>query len=725
MEEGAGRMSLARPFDGLRLLDLTTTFAGGLASMHFADFGGDVLRADSVSRRKTAEQIVANRGKRFVDLDTSSSSGREAIVDLARRADVVVTDMTPANLQRSQLDAATMRRHNPRLIHVWMPPHSTKGAVSELPADELLLSAWAGMSDQQPGALEQPVAPVVPVIAYEHGALGVTAIVAALLSRQKTGHGRGVTVTGLHAVAALNVSTMVNTEGLVRPFAGEKSATWGPPNFRVYRCSDDSWLFLAALTAPFFISALDAIDLMDVMVLPGVDGEFLNLFRPEIKPMVGAQLATRFLERSGLEWHAILDSARVPNALVQSREEWAASETVQAGGMLVELEHESLGQVVLPAPAVELCGSPGRVEWFTDREALVDPGRVWLSAPLEGGSVVNLASMDASMDLPLKGFRVLDVSSFMAGPFTSTVLENFGATVFKVEQSTGDPFGHVAAVSYAAINRDKSRVILDLKSDSDLQSFYALAEKCDAVIDNLSLGLAEKLGIDFAALSKLNPAIVACSLSAWGPGPLKGTPGFDPVLQAQSGLMTAQGGEGEPVVQAVAVTDIGTGTLSAFGILTALFGRVRLGKGQEVRTSLASTSLTFQAAEFTSFSSRPRPIVGDPAFLGENPHHRLYQCDDGWIAICGDEHGLEAFVHNQIGNSVRALTRPYDIEAELRLLTMNDAIVSMAEAGVPAAPVLHRNRMFGDPLLAENRFFFSVDDPVLGPVTAVRSFADW
>ena len=157
-----------------------------------------------------------------------------------------------------------------------------------MPADELLLWAWTGIADQQPGALDQPVAPVVPITAYEHGALGATAIVAALLARQRTGLGRGITVSGLHAVAALNVSTMVDLPGILRPFAGEKSTTWGPPNYRVYRCGDDTWLYLAALTAPFFIAALDAMDMMDVMLMPGVDGEFLNVFLADIKPVVGS-----------------------------------------------------------------------------------------------------------------------------------------------------------------------------------------------------------------------------------------------------------------------------------------------------------------------------------------------------------------------------------------------------------------------------------------------------
>ena len=249
----------SRPFDGVRLLDLTTTFGGSLASMYIADFGGDVVRADAVAHRTTPEQIVANRGKRFVDLHVTSSGGRDELGEIARRADIVVIDASPGNLHDSGLDAATLRRRNPRLIHLWMPPHATKGPVAELPADELLLSAWTGVADQQPGALDRPVAPVVNITAYEHGALGATAIVAALLARQKSGLGRGITVSGLHAVAALNVSTMVDLPGILRPFAGEKSTTWGPPNYRVYRCGDDTWLYLAALTAPFFIAALDAI----------------------------------------------------------------------------------------------------------------------------------------------------------------------------------------------------------------------------------------------------------------------------------------------------------------------------------------------------------------------------------------------------------------------------------------------------------------------------------
>ncbi len=710
----------SRPFDGVRLLDLTTTFGGSLASMYIADFGGDVVRADAVAHRTTPEQIVANRGKRFVDLHVTSSGGRDELGEIARRADIVVIDASPGNLHDSGLDAATLCRRNPRLIHLWMPPHATKGPVAELPADELLLSAWTGVADQQPGALDRPVAPVVNITAYEHGALGATAIVAALLARQKSGLGRGITVSGLHAVAALNVSTMVDLPGILRPFAGEKSTTWGPPNYRVYRCGDDTWLYLAALTAPFFIAALDAIGMMDVMLMPGVDGEFLNVLLPDTKPAVVARLASRFAERSGAVWHDLLNAARVPNALVQTREEWAASETVSAGEMLLEVAHETLGTVVIPAPPVELCASPARVAWLSESEALVDPEDLWVDDP----DVGERKGARTAPGLPLDGLRVLDVSSFIAGPFTSSVLENFGATVYKVEQKTGDPFGQVASATYAALNRGKARVVLNLKDTDDLRSFHTLAQDCDAVIDNMSFGSAERLGIDFETLARRNPEIVVCSVSAWGQGPLKNTPGFDPVLQARSGLMAAQGGDGEPIIQAIPVTDIGTGTLSAFGILTALFARGRLGRGQQVRTSLASTSLAFQAAEFTTFAGRPHPIVGDPAFLGQSALHRLYRCADGWIALSADDRGFEV-ARTLLQKSAQLRAHADDMASALEALTVGAALSLMVEAGIPAVAATSRNQLFDDPVLVENDFFFLIDDADLGPVTAVRSYAQW
>jgi crotonobetainyl-CoA:carnitine CoA-transferase CaiB-like acyl-CoA transferase len=706
------------PFVGIRVLDLTTSMTGAIAAMHLADFGADVLRIDTEKLpRLSPAYIFANRGKRLLDLDLVTHEARRRLRALINTADVLVIDGSAARLAALSCDAETLCAANTRLVHVWMPPHAIRGAVSELPADELLLTAWTGMADQQPGSAQQPVAPVVPIIGYEQGALGASAAAAALLDREIRGVGGAVTVSGLHAVSALNVGIMVDLPGMMRPFSGPKQAAYGPANCRMYRCRDGTWLFLAALTAPFFFAALDAMELMDVMLLPGIDGEFMNIRKPEMNRMVSDKLAETMMQHDRLEWQELFDAARVPNAPIQTRREWAASDTVTAENMLISMPHSSVGEVVLPDVLIELAKTAGRVAWLSDSVAVVDSANAWPERAPRRETIPD----DPRRRLPLEGVRVLDVSSYLAGPFSSTVLQDFGATVYKVEQPAGDPF-RVGVVSYSALNRDKKLVTLDLKTSAGLKEFYGLVRDADVVIENMRNGVAEQLGIDYESLAQINPDIVAGSIAAWGVGPLRDTPGFDPLVQARSGLMTAQGGHGDPVIQAVSVHDIGSGTLLALGVIVALFARTHIGEGQRVSVSLARTSLAFQGAEFTSYLGRPAPIMGASDFLGESPWHRLYSCRDGWIAVVSS-HDQMKFLNPAGVDSEQTLGLA--CEQLLGRLNMDEAIACLSEVGASAVAVLGRNDLFAAPLLIDNDFFFSVEDAEVGTFTAMRSFAKW
>jgi crotonobetainyl-CoA:carnitine CoA-transferase CaiB-like acyl-CoA transferase len=705
-------------FAGIRVLDLTTSLAGAVAAMHLADFGADVLRVETGdAERLTPAYVFANRGKRLIDCDVVPVEGQRQVQALIQRTDVLFIDGSAARSAELSWDAETLCGADPRLVHVWMPPHAPGGSVSALPPDELLLAAWTGMADQQPGAAQRPVAPVVPILAYGHGVLAATAAAASLLSRETRGSGGAVTVSGLHAVSALNLGIMVDLPGMIRPFSGPKQAAWGPANFRMYRCRDGAWLYLAALTAPFFITALNAMELIDVMLLPGIDGEFANVRRPEMNEMVSSHIARRMSERDRSEWQEVFDAARVPNGPIQVRKQWAASETVAAEGMLIAMPHSSLGEVVLPDVSVRLGRTPGRVAWLPDSAAVVDWAEMWNDRP----SVRDPVRKVSSPTLPLEGIRVLDVSSYLSGPLATTLLQDFGATVYKVEAPTGDPF-RMGIATYSALNRDKRLVTIDLKASAGLAEFHELVRDSDVVVENMRDGVAARLGIDHDSLARINPAIVCGSIGAWGAGPLRGSPGFDPLLQAQSGLMAAQGGDGDPVIQAVAVNDIGSGSLLALGVTAALFARTHIREGQSVKVSLARTSLAFQGVEFTNFSGRPAPMVGAPAFLGESAWHRLYECSDGWIAVRSSRNQMESLVDTAV-----------DTEEDLGLacevflcrLSVEGAMARMSELGVPAVAVLGREELFAAPLLVENDFFLRVEDAEVGPLTAVRTFAKW
>ena len=161
------------------------------------------------------------------------------------------------------------------------------------------------------------------------------------------------------------------------------------------------------------------------------------------------------------------------------------------------------------------------------------------------------------------------------------------------------------AASYCALNRDKDQVCIDLKDAAGREAFTALVRRADALLENMSRQVADELRLDLPGLRAANPRLVHCHIDGWGAGPLADTPGFDPLLQARSGLMVAQGGAETPVIQPMSLHDIGTGTLAAFGTLVALYARTHLDGGQHVGVALSRTSVAFQGGEFTTYPGRP------------------------------------------------------------------------------------------------------------------------
>jgi crotonobetainyl-CoA:carnitine CoA-transferase CaiB-like acyl-CoA transferase len=265
------------PFAGVRVLELTSAGAGRTAGMLLADLGADVARILPGGRAPTGwtpEDLCLDRGKQLVTGRDAGSAGE--LRRLALAADVVLDDATPGTSVPG-LGPAGLLAARPSLVHVALPPHGTRGRWRDLPADPLLLGALGGFATHHPAHEPgRPVASVVPLVGAVQGALAAVAAAAGLLGVHTSGHGRALEVSGLHASAAC-LGTMM-TEGLdVERLFSPGSRLPGSPNFRTYRCADGRFLHLAALTADFFLRALDVLDRMDVLVLPEVYGEFAAL----------------------------------------------------------------------------------------------------------------------------------------------------------------------------------------------------------------------------------------------------------------------------------------------------------------------------------------------------------------------------------------------------------------------------------------------------------------
>jgi crotonobetainyl-CoA:carnitine CoA-transferase CaiB-like acyl-CoA transferase len=214
--------------------------------------------------------------------------------------------------------------------------------------------------------------------------------------------------------------------------------------------------------------------------------------------------------------------------------------------------------------------------------------------------------------LPLEGVRVVEIAQNLAGPMAAEILAHMGADVLKVERPEGDdarrwgpPFHKGTSPGYLAVNANKRSISLDLKDKAAIARLTELIGEADVLVQNLRPGSLEALGLGAEGLMARYSRLIYCSVWAFGrTGPLKLKPGYEPMVQAFSGLMMMNGDEGGPPTRiGTSILDYGTGMWAAMGVLGALAGRARTGRGCVVDASLYETGLAWLKGHYASFRS--------------------------------------------------------------------------------------------------------------------------
>ena len=239
---------------------------------------------------------------------------------------------------------------------------------------------------------------------------------------------------------------------------------------------------------------------------------------------------------------------------------------------------------------------------------------------------------------PLRGVRVLDLSTIVSGPFCAQILGDLGAEVVKIETPAGDSTrvmgerrGSVTGL-FAQLNRNKRSVVLDLKRDDAKRAFLRLAAKADVVLENFRPGVMERLGLGYERLAQDNPRLVYVAISGFGPdGPDAHQPAYDMVIQARSGFARLLGGSGPPKLIPNLLADKTSGMTAAWSTLAALFSRERTGKGQRVDIPMLDAFASFLLPDVIGprqFGEPPPP----PPSVGDGLY-RAWPTKDGHVAI--------------------------------------------------------------------------------------------
>lgn len=261
-------------------------------------------------------------------------------------------------------------------------------------------------------------------------------------------------------------------------------------------------------------------------------------------------------------------------------------------------------------------------------------------------------------DLPLQGLTVVDMSQFLSGPYCSLRLLDLGARVIKVERPDGGDLSRQLYLSdteiggdstiFHAINRGKESIAIDLKSEADLDTLRSLLAQADVMIQNFRPGVIERLGLSYAAVKEINPAIVYGSITGYGmTGPWVKRPGQDLLAQARSGVMWLNGDAAQgPVPIGLAVGDMLAGAALCQGILAALVGRGISGKGRHVETSLLEALVDLQFEVLTTHLNdgerAPRRADYRSAHAYLSAPYGVYPTADGFIAVAMTPVGILA-----------------------------------------------------------------------------------
>ncbi|MGK9262088.1 CoA transferase [Sinorhizobium meliloti] len=339
----------------------------------------------------------------------------------------------------------------------------------------------------------------------------------------------------------------------------------------------------------------------------------------------------------------------------------------------------------------------------------------------------------------LSGFRVLDCSIAMAGPFAAQRLGDLGADVIKVEPVTGEWQRHVAAggaggnrvnVSFLSLNRNKRSLAVDLKSPEGKEVLLDLVKTADIFLQNYRPGVAKRLGVDYDTLSRINPRLVYVSMSGYGEdGPYIDRPGQDLVLQGMSGAMLSAGREGEaPTAAGQYLVDAITAYNAFEGALAALFHRERTGEGQLVQVNMLDAITTIQMQELSVFTvgQKPQKRSAEPhAHVYIRAPYGAFATSDGFIIVAfpklktlGEVIGEESFL--TMDDEVDTWARRDEIFAKtrekLKTKSSEEWLARLRAADIWCGPVYGYADLVEDAQIRHNGTFVEYDHPTEGRV---------
>lgn len=346
--------------------------------------------------------------------------------------------------------------------------------------------------------------------------------------------------------------------------------------------------------------------------------------------------------------------------------------------------------------------------------------------------------------IPLNGVKILDLTQFLAGPYCTMVLSDFGADVTKIERFPGGddsrrlgPFINGEGYCFAMPNRNKKSLALDLKSEKGVEIFLELAKKADVIIENFRPGVMKKLGIDYETINSINSGIIYCSISGFGQyGPYSQKGGFDIIAQGITGFMRMTGEpNGRPAKVGIAINDIAAGATAIYGIMGAYIHKLKTGEGQYLDTSLVDAGLAWTVWESAAYFGAGEVAEATGTRHRRSTPYQSYKTKDGFVTVGAGNQRLWERVCNDVINKPEWIEDPRFVdlakrmenidllEREIELILIQEPtsywVEKLDETGVPAGPVYTYDQALNDSHVLARDMVVEIEHPKLGKIKSL------
>ena len=659
------------PLAGLRVIDLSTTPAGGQATQFLAEAGAEVIMVEppggSPLRARAAWPAMGG-GKQSIVLDLSNQSDRASLDELLVDADVCVLTMRPSTAERHGLTGDRLSRLNPRLISCSITGFGSSGPWSHIPGYEALVMAKMGMFHAKSTMIERPGPAFVSVPFASWGAsqTAIHGILAALLDRENSGSGQHIEADLVRGVGQIDTWN----------WTGQLVGLRWPDAYRtVEPYSEDgepvSWMLTALLAAPtkdghflqfaqtdprLYVAMLEEFGLGHLFTDPKWKG-IPRLESQELRSELWETLLEKVGERTLAEWEQVFETnPNVSAELFRRGPQVLDHPQLQWEGRVVTVDDPEVGPVRRPGPLVHADDRP--LSPVRTAPRLNEHAAALRTTTRRGHPAVPTPTTPS---LPLDGVTVLEFGLMFAAPFASAQLTDLGARVIKVEALQGDTIRNVLPFPEAGgarVMQGKESIALDLHSEEGRRIVYELARRSDIVLQAFRAGAAERSGVDAATLREINPELVYVNAPGYGTGgPYGHRPAYAPSIAAAAGMAlvdapdVVRAADSLPAKKAAmrrlngatAVPSLQADGLSALAVAsTMLLGLVahRRGRALGPLTATMLASGTHVLLEHVvDFTGRPRATEVDEQGMGWSALYRMYPAQTGWVCLAAPAPG--------------------------------------------------------------------------------------